>query len=487
MRALLLTLLFAAVGVFAREYHDPAGFRVDLPQGWQAVQSKAGHFIMVSPDPQHYVFVQPVLNRTTDCAATLRQALSGSGSQFAGVQGLDVSPAGRGLAVARFLFQNGQVRGEMMCAETSRRGGTFYGLAAPVQDFARELPMLVSVLKSFSFEAASRGGSGGTNPQMPQPALVQWQEPNELAYTIGVPQGWQVTGGLQRMDVSHYNSGVFMTSPDGASTIRLGDPRVALSCLVAGPGMASMPGANTVRGMCQMQNSQQFGVTYIQQFLARDLGLMLPQNGLEIQDRPDLSQRADQMPRSMGINVQTSTSEIRFRGTRNGTPVAGTFLAVTSFTANPAGGNVMLGSLSFGIRGFVGSPQQFGMLARLTGAVGSSVHWNPVWFAQTNRISQQEAAASLAASRQTAENQQQAFWDRMGAADRRSEAVGDVLRGTVRLSDGQGNQYEAKAGSNYYFRDDDAARTAGRPDDAVTGSNLWPSSTVDLSPLQVIR
>ena len=89
--------------------------------------------------------------------------------------------------------------------------------------------------------------------------------------------------------------------------------------------------------------------------------------------------------------------------------------------------------------------------------------------------------------RAQAENQQQAFWERMAASDRRREGVNDLLGGTVRLNDGQGHQYQAKSGSNYYFLDQDAARRASRPGDAVVGADVWPSPAVDLTPLEIVR
>ena len=493
--------------LLAREYHDPAGFRADLPEGWRAIQSKAGHFVLVSPDPRRYVFVQPVLNRTADCVATLRQTLA-AGGQFAGAQQPQVLPAGRGQAVARFVFQNGQVRGQMMCAETSRRGGMFYGVAAPVNEFSRDLPRLVAVLKSFSFEA-SRGGGGvagggvggvagggagggaagggtgtGTGGSV-IPALVGWREPQEMAYTMSVPQGWRISGGIQRQDVTHYTDGTQSMSPDGASVVRQGDTRVR-SCTVPGPGAASMPNGGRFEGFCALQSGSQFASGYLQ-MLARDLGIALRPNGVQMVDRPDLAQQADEMPRSMGLGVQSSAVEVRFSGTRNGAPVAGALMARTTLFRSVQGQNFLLGTQTFGVRGFAGPPEQFGMLARLTGAMAASIRINPTWWAQTQQINRQVADATLATMRHQAESQQRSFWERMDASDRRRDAVNDILGGTVRLSDGQGRQYEAKAGSNYYFRDDDAARRVGRPDDAVVGADVWPSPMVDLTPLEVIR
>ena len=70
----------------------------------------------------------------------------------------------------------------------------------------------------------------------------------------------------------------------------------------------------------------------------------------------------------------------------------------------------------------------------------------------------------------------------MASADRRAAAVGDLLSGTVRLRDPEGRQYEAKAGSNYYYLNEQETR--------VVGSDLSLPATdgvIDLRPLEVIR
>lgn len=466
----------------AREYRDPsAGFRVDLPAGWQAVSSGKGHIVMASPNPQMYAFVQPVLNRTSDCVATLRQTLGGGG--FANVTGLDVVNAGPRLATAKFVFQKGQVQGAMLCAETSRRGGMLYGIAAPIREFARQAPGLLAVLRSFSFEAVSVPPAAGA-AAAPPPLNTTWQEPREMAYTLAIPQGWRAEGGIHRLDVTHYTSGVQVTSPDGASVIRIGDQRLK-QCTVPGPGAASMPSTGGLN-YCQMQAAGQFGAGYLRT-LARDLGLRDGQI-LSSTDRPDLAEQAQALPASFGLRMRISIAEIRFRAaSRNGTPLEGGFLAQSSMFYAVQGQNFILGTQSFDINGYVGPSAQAGVLARLTGAIRSSQRINPVWWSQTQQINRDIANRTLATLHAEAEHQQQAFWDRIAASDRRREGVNDILGGTVRLTDGGGNRYQAKAGSNYYFLDTEAAKTAGRPDDAVRRGDLWPSPMVDLRPLEVIR
>ena len=454
--------------------HDPAGFRADLPPGWQATRSGVGHIVMASPNPQLYAFVRPVLNRTGACDATLRQNITGA-------TGLVIAPAGPRMATARFLFQNGQVRGAMLCAETSRRTAMLYGFAAPEREFAQQAPRLMAILRSFAFEGGSGGGGGSASP-IP-PLSVTWQEPHEMAYTLGVPQGWRAMGGIRRLDVTHYNNGVQLMSPDGGSVIRIGDQRLS-QCTVPGPGAASTPSTGGLN-YCQMQSAGQFGSAYLR-MMAQDFGW---RNGqvTGVQDRPDLAQRAQALPASFGLRTAVSMAEIRFQANWNGNPVAGALLATTTMFYSVQGQNFILGTQSFEVAGFAGPASQLGMLARLTGAIRASQRINPVWWSQTQKINQQIAEHTLATLRAEAAHQQETSWNRMASADARAESTGHLLRGTVELSDGQGNRYQAKAGSNYYFLDTEAAKTVGRPDDAVRGGDVWPSPMVDLRPLEVVR
>jgi len=487
---MVLSFLLSAAATlsFAVELRHPSGFRVDLPQGWQVIPSAKGHIILVSPNPQAYAFVQPVLNRAAGCAAILRSTLTGPGAAaYNGLTNLDVAPAGARMATARFLFQNGGVRGTILCAETSSRTAMLYGIAAPVREYAQWTPVLMSVLRSFSFapntqQPGAASAATGSAPAMP--ALnTTWQEPHEMAYTFAIPQGWRATGGIRRLDVTHYNNGVQITSPDNAALIRLGDQRLG-QCTVPGPGAATMPSTGGLN-YCAQQSGQQLGASYLRT-LAQDLGL---RDGQVISNtnRPDLAQRAQAVPASFGLRVSCSAAEFRFRATRNGVPVEGVLFAQTTLFYAAQGQNFILGTQSLDISGFLGPASQMPMLARLTGAIRASQRINPVWWSQTQQINREVAQRTLATLRAEAEHQQQAFWERMASMDRRREAVNDILGGTVRLTDGQGHQYQAKAGSNYYFLDTDAERTAGRPDDAVRGSDVWPSPMVDLRPLEVVR
>src|SRR3989442_7156627 len=53
-------------------------------------------------------------------------------------------------------------------------------------------------------------------PQAPAAlSFVTWKEPNEGAYTINVPQGWKISGGIRRPTPLDVRSAVKVVSPAG--------------------------------------------------------------------------------------------------------------------------------------------------------------------------------------------------------------------------------------------------------------------------------
>jgi len=477
MKRLLLFLITALPNLAAGD----TPFTVNLPQGWTVQKLQQGYVRMESPDKSRFVLVRPILGRTADCQESLRRAFAASWSAFPGARNLEVSPSGRGIATARFSFQDGRSRGAVMCAETSSGTGMYYGLAAPASSFGQDLAGLVGILRSFRYGGGAGGGPSASGPAT-LPRMVNWQEPHEMAYTLQVPEGWRMSGGLTRIDVTHARSGFQMDSPDGKAMLRIGDPRLQM-CTVPGPG--AMRGQGEPH-YCPYQTGGQAGQAYLTGTLAREWQL----EGLQIvsnQARPELSETADRLPRQMGLNVKSAFGEIRFRATRQGSPVEVMILANTQMLASVPGQNFVMGTYYTEFTALAGPPSQFGQMTAIAGHVIGTIHWNIQWWQREQRIGAEVARQRLAAMHAQAEEQQKSFWARMDASDRRRDAVNDILGGTVRLSDGEGHTYDAKAGSNYYFLDTDAARRAGKPNDAVVGGDLYPSPMVDLRPLEVIR
>lgn len=462
------------------DYRDESGFSVNLPEGWQVRKHDGGAVTIYGPVPSQFVLVLPILGRTKDCATSLRMNLTGGWPVFPQVTELRIEPGNRS-AVARFLFHNGQSRGALLCAETSSRTGMIYGIAAPAAEFALAQPVMTGILKSFRYGAAAQAKA--------QPAAVlrmtMWREQNEGAFTMPIPEGWHVQGGIQRLSNTDVRGGIRVWSPDGASLVQFNDVRLDK---VLVPGRMGLPQTQLGAGwrMGPHQSGLQMAEWYLRQVWASELGL----SGVEIvarQDRPDLSGQADQVPLRMGVRgFQHLFGEVGFRGSRNGRPVEGRLLGMTRMLWSPnpdlAGGN-----FETEIKGYLGPAGTGATLAAIGGYMEGHCEYNYQWVAANRQAAAQDVRNTISQMHASAELQQKAFWDRMAASDQRREAVNDVLGGRVRLTDGQGNQYEAKAGSNYYFYDVQTGHQARRPDDAVVGTDVYPAPVVDLRPLEVLR
>ncbi len=477
---LLLLLVVSAT----REVREP-GFRIAVPSDWKVRDFGQGYVAAGSPDGGRFVFLRPVLGRTNDCGATLRAAFQTAWPAFPGARNVVVSAAGPRMHVARFGFGDGKLRGQVLCVETSARTAMYYGLAAPQTAFAAEVTSLTNILRSFQYEGAPKAAQTGSPPRMPLPRMVAWREPNEQAYIIQVPEGWRVVGGLQRHDVTHAISGVEVSNPAGDSVLRFGDPRLT-TCTIPGPGFAAMSGGNNGGlKLCGYQTGGQAGDTYVRQTLAREWSIDQLKI-LSIEDRPDWAANADRLPKQFGLNVRTSVALIHFEGRRRGSSFEGWATATTQFTAAVQGQNFIAGTLSVNIGGFGGPPARIADLAAISGHTNATWRWSLEWWQREQRISRQVADSTLATLRSAAESQQRSFEERMNASDRRREAVNDVLGGTVRLNDGQGNTYQTRAGSNYYFVDLNQERQTGARN-AVVGTDVYPGTLVDLRPLEIIK
>ncbi|WP_321471657.1 hypothetical protein [uncultured Paludibaculum sp.] len=482
-----MTRHYAAVFLFvmtgmATEHRDDSGFSVNVPDGWQVRKYDGGAVTIQGPSPSKFVLVLPILGRTKDCATSLRMNLTGSWPVFPAVSDLAIEPGNRS-AVARFLFHNRQSRGAVLCAETSNRTGMIYGIAAPAQEFAREQPVMTDILRSFKYGGTAASSAGA--PAAALPRMTKWREQNEGAFVIPIPEGWHVQGGIRRISNTDVRGGIRVWSPDGASLIQFNDVRLDK---VLVPGRQGMPAAQLGAGWRAgpHQSGLQMAEWYLRQIWTSELSL----SGLTIvsrQDRPDLSSQADQVPRSMGVHgFQHLFGEVSFRATRNGRPVEGRLLGMTRMLWSQSP-DLLGGNFETEIKGYMGPAGSGGTLARIGGYMEGNCEHNYQWVAANRQAAAQDVRNTLNQMHASAEMQQKAFWDRMAASDQRREAVNDVLGGRVRLTDGQGNQYEAKAGSNYYFYDVQAGRTAGRPNDAVVGADVYPAPIVDLRPLEVLR
>src|SRR6202451_3693400 len=92
-------------------------------------------------------------------------------------------------------------------------------------NFKRTAPMIAMCLLAIACGISMTRAGARTVTAAPAGNItwVKFTDPLEQAFTLEVPQGWTVKGGMFRLGYSDHREMVDMTSPDGKINIRLGD------------------------------------------------------------------------------------------------------------------------------------------------------------------------------------------------------------------------------------------------------------------------
>ena len=180
----------------------------------------------------------------------------------------------------------------------------------------------------------------------PRVEFVSFSDPKEKAFTVEVPKGWSVRGGLFRMAAVDTRPAMEMTDPGGGIRITTGDaeiptftlPSQTLAFAGFGEGAWYSPGYGVRMMVRRYLTGAQFAEEYVR---TRVLPAIQGQNAQIVsrQDRPDLSQGVNQLYRSLSLGaVRLDFGEVRFAGVRNGERYQGYYLAGTLFVGAELGG-----------------------------------------------------------------------------------------------------------------------------------------------------
>lgn len=121
---------------------------------------------------------------------------------------------------------------------------------------------------------ASSAGAAAAGNSAPS-GDVSWttfQDPIERAFTIDVPKGWTIKGGLFRIGYSDVRPMVDMISPDGKTEVRLGDmaiPPYAMPTPTHPPGDRVDLGAQAQMTSARYHTGQEFVTSYAETHFIR--------------------------------------------------------------------------------------------------------------------------------------------------------------------------------------------------------------------------
>jgi len=332
----------------------------------------------------------------------------------------------------------------------------------------------------------------GAGPKGAIIMFVSWRDPREGAFTVNVPQGWQVNGGTTRSSAIDPRQSLRATSPDGHTQLFIGDPnlipREAPNRLLAYAGLRE---GQTMKGawggpvlIARYQTGEQFARSYVPRLCPA--AQILSSNIVPDATR-QLTAKAQDYGRAQGAPAQAWVGEATFRcGTQSGYVRASTVIA-----GSPAGAQVWA---VLELSGFmVADPSQVTFARYTLNNIIGSLQWDPQWEArqaQTTRDvsgavtrAQQQMAASIAQhAREQASHDQidvMSGWEArnktMDATMRRGD---EVRRGVTTANDDYlGVSHTVPNDYNYYWTRPDGSIAGTMTDTPPDYSNGWRMMT----------
>ena len=239
------------------------------------------------------------------------------------------------LSAVQYRSGAGPGRATVLCF-TQGGVGTLYVIAAPAAQYDRQRSQMVAILRSFSFTGtgtgdAERGAERSAAGAAPGVSFTRFQDPNEGAFTVDVPAGWGVRGGIVRKSTVDVRTYLRMTSPDNRIVIASGDPDIGGFVVPTPPtyGMGGLREGQPYPGGAFMVSRYLPGPVFARNYVNAIARLTAASNVQirDVRERPDLNSRLSGIAQE-----QITAGEASFSCARNGRESAGYVLAGTKIT-----------------------------------------------------------------------------------------------------------------------------------------------------------
>jgi hypothetical protein len=458
-------------------HNDPAGFSVDMPAGWSVIADSSQGRIKMHGARGEQVVIWPIFIE--------QKQLNASGAARLVMQlarRLDSSlvwtPANASGNAARVVSKGAQRSGATLLTWSNTPSGaavTLYALEAPPDVYASSANTFTRILQSFrgSPDNATRqsGGHAGTGPI----TYVNWKDPQEGAFTLQVPRGWQVVGGAYHLTATDVRSAVTMISPDGQMRIFFGDSNIGgfiePSQMLAYAGMREGGlyglGDGSQLEIRRFITGAQFARNYAQNRFAQQCSSMQVQSG---GDRQDLTSTFLQSARAEGMtNARLTAGDAVFTCAGKGGQLQGHVFAATLY---PLPGRSTIWQL-YRLYGYIAAPQSQQAADSIVQQVMQSFRVDQQWRQRADQIannavqqdnyrSQQIQARARAAiqenQRQTSEMIVKGYEQRSQVYDEISRRRENSILGTTDVIDPvSGSQYKIDSYSNYHWMNNQGA------------------------------
>jgi len=473
--AFVLPLLSAALNGAAAnwvEHKDPKGFVVKHPPGWVVETPEKDMVVVHDASGSFEAIAYGFLARPE---ITSRQWLEQKfAAKFAArfpqarLDPVAVRAQGQSIASVRYGSGFGEGRASVLCA-LNGGAGMLFAIAAPSFRFDDRKSDLVEILRTFTITPQGQGKGGSGPDGASGMEWVHWSDPAEHAYSLDTPKGWKVEGGTTRrsaVDIKQWNR---FTSPDGKSIIFTGDPTLPSMYMVPTQLTAQLgqrEGQPNAPGSTVFILRFQPGAVYAEWWAGKISGE--PVQVRERKERRDFEDMMRKFYPSTAVAQQVwSYGDVSFTTARG---QAGYALAGTSMTTVAGMSSWFVNYLA----GFLCPIDQTKTVFSIATHITTSTQANAQWVQSQQKTTMEVSRITHETAEYVSKIQSESYWNRQKAQDRTNRNFDDYIRGVQRVVDPDtGREYEAVAGSNYYYR--------VHSTDQVVGTNSTSTPNIDVT------
>jgi hypothetical protein len=457
---------------------NPLGFTVLHPPGWHVEAESIEHIVIASADRSVFAFVHPFLLPQPTAALTwLQQAPGLFPTHFPQARLLHARTycniPDEAVGALTFAGVNGIGRANVLCS-LHQRSGMFYAVTAPQAQFAAWLPTLIGILNTFRFIGPS------VRPNADTLHFVRWTDPREYAFSLEVPEGWQIEGGMFRGGVVDTRPAVELTSPDRQVRVTYGDagippftePNPMLSFAGMNEGSWYSPGYATKMMVWRYLTGAQYARMHVETKVAAATTRL---RFTEVRDRPDVSQilNAPHANFAALVNIQVSAGEAAFTCDYAGQPLQGYYLAATQRMDMGLGAGWSVTQLY----GYIATPERTLQAQDVLMRMLQTFTFDLNWQAMQSRSAVTTSNIVTQANNDISRMINDSYWRRQAVLDDINRKWSNVILGKTDVIDPvTGETWKVTSGANYYWRN------AGT--NTIVGTDVYDRPNINFEPLK---
>ena len=483
-----------------RDYEDSNGFAIRMPRGWKSEVLEDRTIVLNSRGDRYMVFIHPYLFTMPEYNQAKKKdqwAAQFAGNQFKyeimekyefdGLSDEEYDEGPNHYIEKIGTSHVGEYYTLMTYSVCRNRSGMVYLLAASEEDFDSAQPVFMEMLESFRYTkagsvTASVPKTETKKAEAPAPKaksqslrFVHWQDPDENAFSLEVPAGWNVKGGCRRLHAIDVRRWVKISSPDNRFFYQIGDPDIPY---FTNPGATLIPEGNWYTppgGATCLVKRYHTGTQFSQAMISRKSAEEYP--GLTITESKNMGQHQT----GMGVYDE---GQVLYEFRRDGRTYGGLTQTIT----------LNMGNQMWFVDTYIdayGPEDQSDTANKLLLRILASYKVNPQWMAgQSNlalttsqmeaaRQAQREAALQryLQTQNETADIIMEGYASKSAILDDNARQTSNWIRGETDVADpASGESWKVESGHNYYFRQNGTNN--------IVGSQTSDLPDIDFSPLE---